>query len=46
VSQDLGLEAELADLLAVLAGLGRSHRAGELNVLDAKVRESLGTINC
>jgi hypothetical protein len=46
VSQDLGLEAELADLLAVLAGLGRSKRAGELDVLDTKVRESRGTIIC
>jgi hypothetical protein len=45
VSEDLGLEAELADLLAVLAGLGRGHRAGELNVLDTKVRESLGNLD-
>lgn len=45
VSQDLGLEAELADGLAILAGLLRGSRRGKLDIIDAKVIESPGDLN-
>lgn len=45
VSEDLGLEAELADLLAVEAGLLTGGGRGELNVVDAKVVEGLGNLD-
>lgn len=45
VSQDLGLEAELADGLAILAGLLRGSGRGKLNVVDTKVVEGLGNLD-
>lgn len=45
VSQNLGLEAELADSLAILAGLLRSRRGGQLDVVNTEVIESLGNLD-
>lgn len=45
MSQDLGLEAELADGFAILSGLLGRGRGGELDVVDAKVIEGLGNLN-
>jgi hypothetical protein len=45
VSEDLGLEAELADLLAVKARLLTGSGRGELDVVDAKVIEGLGDLD-
>lgn len=45
VSQDLGLEAELADGLAILAGLLRGSWRGKLDIVDAEVIESLGNLD-
>jgi hypothetical protein len=42
VGEDLGLESELADGLAVCAGLLRGGGGGEFNVLDPKGIEGLG----
>jgi Holliday junction resolvase-like predicted endonuclease len=39
--QNLGLEAELADSLAILARSFRSSRGGELDVVSTKLVESL-----
>lgn len=44
VCENLGLEAELADSLAVLAGLLGSSGRGEFNVVDTEGIESLGTV--
>jgi hypothetical protein len=45
VSENLGLEAELADLLAVEARLLTGGGRGELDVVDAKVIEGLGNLD-
>jgi len=45
MGQDLGLEAKLADGLAVLARLGRGSGRGEFDVLDTKVGESSGDLD-
>jgi hypothetical protein len=42
VGEDLGLESELADGLAVCAGLLRGGGGGEFNVLDPEGIEGLG----
>lgn len=39
--EDLGLQAELADSFAVLAGLLRGRGAGELDVVGAELIQSL-----
>jgi hypothetical protein len=45
MGKDLGLEAELADFLTVLARLGRSQRRSQFDVLNTEVGESCGTID-
>jgi hypothetical protein len=45
VRQNLGLEAELADSLAVLARRLRGDRGGQLDVVGAKLVESLSDFN-
>ncbi|CRK33971.1 hypothetical protein BN1708_006226, partial [Verticillium longisporum] len=45
VSQDLGLETELADGLAVPTGLFAVFQARQLDVVDAEVIESLGNLD-
>jgi hypothetical protein len=45
VGQDLGLEAELADGLAVETGLLRGTRRGELDAVNTKLVESLGDLD-
>ena len=45
VGQDLGLETELADGLAVLSRLLGSGRRCEFDVVDAKVIQSLGDLD-
>ena len=45
VSQDLGLQAELANGLAVLAGLLACAGAGELNAVNTKFIQLLGNCN-
>lgn len=45
VGQDLGLEAHLADLDAVLATLLGSGGRGDLDVLDSKVGKGLGDLH-
>lgn len=42
VGKDLGLEAELADGLAVLAGLLRCARASELDAVNSELIKGLG----
>lgn len=43
--EDLGLEAELADGLAVLSRLLRGSRRSQLDVVDAEVVEGLGDLD-
>ena len=45
VGENLGFEAELADRLAVLAGLLRGGRRGELDAVDAKVIKRPGNFD-
>lgn len=45
VSEDLGLEAHVADLLAVIKGLLRGGGGGQFDVFDTKVRESLSDLH-
>jgi hypothetical protein len=45
VSQDLGLETELADGLAVETRLLRGTRRGELDAVNTKLVESLGDLD-
>lgn len=45
VSEDLGLEAHVADPLAVVVGLLRRRGRRELDVLDAKVAQRLGNLH-
>jgi len=45
VSQDLGLEAELADGLAIPPRLLRGSGRGQLDVIDAKVVKGLGNLD-
>jgi hypothetical protein len=45
MGEDLGLEAHLADLLTVGAGLLRGGGGGELNVLDTEVGERLSDLH-
>src|SRR3569833_616674 len=45
MSQDLGLEAELADSLAVLSRLLRGGGGRELDVVDTEIIESLGDLD-
>lgn len=42
--QDLGLEAEIADGLAIIVGLLRGSGGGQFDVVDAKSIERLGTM--
>ena len=42
VSEDLGLQAKITDLLAVKSGLLGASRARQLNVLDTKFVKCLG----
>lgn len=45
VGEDLGLETELADGLAILSRLLRGGGGGKLDVVDAEVVESLGNLD-
>ena len=45
MGQDLGLEAELADSLAVLTRLLGGSRRGQLDVVGAELIESLSDLN-
>lgn len=45
VSQDLSLQAKLADSLAILAGLLTGARAGELDAVNTEVIEGLGDLD-